>query len=91
MDCNEFKKVSAGYLTDAVPRERDQEVRDHLAGCPVCAAFVNQVSALREKIRLALCKDCCPDNLRQKVENKIKSCPVRTFFANLFHRKTNKC
>lgn len=90
MDCEEFKKVSAGYLEDAVPPELQSQVQEHLGRCPICAAIVRQMKAMRQGLRLALCKDCCPGNLRQRVSQKLRSTSFGVLWSRLTRRTSVK-
>ncbi len=94
MDCKEFRKISEGYLADAVPSELRAQVKEHLDRCPICAAIVRRMQALREGLRLALCKDCCPDNLRQRVSRRLKVASVEMcltrFLSRFRYRVPNK-
>jgi predicted anti-sigma-YlaC factor YlaD len=83
MGCEEFKRVSAGYLDDAAPPELQAQVEEHLERCPICSAVVRKMSLLREDIRLALCKDCCPGNLRQRISRNLRAYEFKTFFRKL--------
>jgi len=86
MDCKEFKKISGGYLDDAVPPGLRRQAEDHLSCCPLCAAVMNQMKLLRERLRLALCKDCCPGNLRQRVTRRLRMEAFKQRLARLFGR-----
>ncbi|NLE29749.1 MAG: hypothetical protein GX629_08780 [Phycisphaerae bacterium] len=83
MDCDEVKKVSAGHLEDAVPPELKQQVHEHLSRCPICAAIVKRVKDMRQGLHLALCKDCCPGNLRQRINQKFKRSSIGTLWSKL--------
>jgi predicted anti-sigma-YlaC factor YlaD len=89
MDCREFKKISGGYLDDAVPPELQRQVEDHLVRCPICAALMKQMKLLRERLRLALCKDCCPGNLRQRVSRRLRMESLKHRLARWFGRATS--
>jgi len=84
MDCHEFKKISGGYLDDAVPPEQRQAMEEHLNNCPICAAVTKQMRFMRERLRLALCKDCCPGNLRQRVTRQLRFAGFRDWLTHLF-------
>ncbi len=84
MDCREFRKLSAGYLDDAVPPDQRQVVEEHLSNCPICAAVTKQMRLMRERLRLALCKDCCPGNLRQRVGRKLRFLAFQHWLTSLF-------
>ena len=86
MDCDKVKKVSEGYLEDAVPPELRSQVADHLARCPVCAALMNQMTRFRRRIHQALCKDCCPGNLRQRLESRLHFAGLRFHLAGWLSR-----
>lgn len=73
MNCDELKKISGGYLDDAIPEHQKEEVEEHLSQCPVCSFLMNQMRLLRGKLNASLCKDCCPGNLREKFECLIKN------------------
>jgi acetyl-CoA carboxylase beta subunit len=88
MDCREFKKISGGYLEDAIPSEQRQQVEDHLGKCPICAAIMYQMRLMRERLRLALCKDCCPGNLRQRVTRKLRFAGFHHWLTSLFTLRT---
>ncbi|MFA5864301.1 MAG: hypothetical protein WC975_06395 [Phycisphaerae bacterium] len=87
MDCKEFKKVSGGYLEDAIPSNLHQEVQEHLHRCPLCAAIMLQMKLLRERVHLALCKDCCPGNLRQRVSRKLKFASFHLWISKIRARQ----
>ncbi len=88
MDCREFKKISGGYLEDAVPPEKRQEVEEHLHTCPICAALMKQMKLIRERLRLTLCKDCCPGNLRQRVSRQLRFASLHLWLTKIFTRST---
>jgi len=68
LNCEQVKKISAGYLEDAIPAQHRLEVEEHLSECPVCSFLMEQMKLLKQKIRNCLCDDdCCPDNLREQI------------------------
>ena len=83
MDCREFKKISGGYLEDAVPPEKRQEVEEHLVICPICAEIMHQMKHLRESLRLAFCKDCCPGNLRRQITRNLRMAGIKRYLNRL--------
>ncbi len=86
MDCREFKKISGGYLEEAVPPEKRQEVEEHLVICPICAEIMHQMKHIREQLRVALCKDCCPGNLRQRVSRRLRFASFHLWLKKIFTR-----
>lgn len=84
MECREFKKISGGYLEDVVPPEKKHEAEAHLATCPVCAALIKQMTVMRERLRVAFCKDCCPDNLRQRITRQLPFAAFSLWIKKIF-------
>jgi anti-sigma factor RsiW len=43
MDCNELVELVTEYLEKALPQERAARLEAHLAECPGCAEYVEQI------------------------------------------------
>jgi anti-sigma factor RsiW len=66
LTCREVIDVITDYLEDALSPQDRQRVEQHLAGCPGCTAYLEQ---LRESIRLTgmLTEEQIPDEQKQKL------------------------
>lgn len=72
MNCEQVKKISAGYLEDAIPSQYRLEVEEHLSECPVCSFLMEQMKLLKQKIRQCVCdNDCCPKELREQIVKRL--------------------
>jgi anti-sigma factor RsiW len=43
MPCREFVEVVTGYLEGTLPEEERERFDEHLAGCPHCTAYLDQM------------------------------------------------
>ncbi len=71
LDCDELRRLSSGFLYDAVPDEHKEAVDQHLGKCPVCSFLIKQMSVLRDKLRCLICSDCCPEEFKENLTDSI--------------------
>ena len=64
MPCREFVEVITGYLEGSLPQEDRERFDEHLAVCPHCTAYLDQ---MRTTLRLTgrLTEDDIPDATRE--------------------------
>ncbi len=59
--CAEVVELVSDYLDGALPEPEAQRVADHLAGCPGCTAYFEQVRATSEGLGRVSADDLPPD------------------------------
>ncbi len=59
--CAEVVELVSDYLDGALPEPEAQRVADHLAGCPGCTAYFEQVRATTAGLRQVSPDDLPPD------------------------------
>ncbi|MBI2238413.1 MAG: zf-HC2 domain-containing protein [Actinobacteria bacterium] len=64
LSCNEVVEIITDYLEDALPPDGRRRVEEHLAICPGCANYLEQ---MRETIRLTgmLTEEQIPEDQKQ--------------------------
>jgi anti-sigma factor RsiW len=64
MPCREFVEVVTGYLEGTLPEEERIRFEEHLAGCPHCTAYLDQ---MRTVLRLTgrLTEEDIPEATRE--------------------------
>jgi anti-sigma factor (TIGR02949 family) len=72
MRCQELVEVITDYLEGTLDAEDRQRFEEHLAGCPGCRSYLDQ---MRATIRLtgALKSDPIPPDLREQLLGVLKS------------------
>jgi anti-sigma factor (TIGR02949 family) len=66
ISCQEIVELVTDYLEDALPRDERKAFEAHLAGCPNCTNYLDQ---LRQAIRLSgrLTEEALEPELREKI------------------------
>jgi anti-sigma factor (TIGR02949 family) len=67
MKCNDAAALIAAYADGETNGSRGRKIRDHLAGCPQCAAMHEELLALRAHIKSEVPRYPAPQALRARV------------------------
>lgn len=75
--CREVVEWTSAYLDEYVGEDRKQQIALHLAACAGCGAYVGQIAAVRDLVRL----------LPQVVDLPAESEQIRQAVAAKIHRQ----
>jgi anti-sigma factor RsiW len=66
ISCQEIVELVTDYLEDTLPRDERKAFEEHLAGCPHCTSYLDQ---MRQTIRLTgrLTEEALEPELREKL------------------------
>ena len=79
--CREVVEWTSAYLDEHVGKDRKQEIALHLAVCAGCGAYVGQIAAVRDLVRL----------LPQAVDSPAESGQTRWAVAAKLRRSNQHC
>jgi anti-sigma factor RsiW len=75
--CREVVEWTSAYLDEHVGKDRKQQIALHLAACAGCGAYVGQIAAVRDLVRL----------LPQVLDLPAESEQIRQAVAAKLHRQ----
>ena len=61
MNCDQVQLILSEYLDNELDSDKSSNIRDHLAVCPECMRYLNQIQSLDSQLQLSLSE---PDTAR---------------------------